>query len=225
MLVSARRCHPLTAQLLCYAVKGMTMSLISNTSNKLVLLVSLLLICGCSVSQYHLGYHHMGDNKTMYSVVSGGVDEMTSPLEKAIIGNLTTYELTQLRQYFAPKIASSVTDANLNDTAEKLKNTYALTGKSERIKVVGQYFMLDEGNMKKPFEFYDFVGADYILYGKTTAVARLYMTQIDGAVKLCGFVIMDEKPNDNGNNPSIKYLFPESIDKGKMAGRRYKIIK
>jgi hypothetical protein len=100
-----------------------------------------------------------------------------------------------------------------------MKSRYDFTGSYERLKLVPVKFMLDEAATSNAFEYYDLVGADYLLKGSTDAVVRLYMVKINGEVRLAGFEIMDYAANPKGSNKKLKYIFPESIDKAGLTKR------
>jgi len=181
--------------------------------------VMIFLVAGCSISQYHLGYHHFGNGKMGYSVVSSssvvGIEEFEVQCAKA----LASGNAESIRPLLAPKLDQALDSSAVATINNRLKAVYQTDGSYERLQLVPRKTMLDEAAVKNAFDYYDLVNANYLLKGKTAAVARLYMTKIDGAIRLAGLEIVDKDQNPNGNNILIKYIFPESVDKARMTGR------
>jgi hypothetical protein len=177
-----------------------------------------LFIAGC-VNQYHLGYHHLGEGKLGDSIVSNSSAQGLEPFEEHCIKEFAEYKIESLRPLFAPKIDQALDNAQLSEINAAMQNRYGFRGSYERLKLVPVKFMLDEAATANAFEYYDLVGADYLLKGTTDAVVRLYMVKINKEVRLAGFEIMDYAANPKGNNKKLKYIFPESVDKAGLLKR------
>lgn len=192
----------------------------NRLSKAVILFVGVIvpLITGC-VSQYHLGYHHLGDGKLGDSIVSKNSVKGLEIFEERCIKDFADYKIESLKSVFAPKIDQALDNASLTEINNTMKSRYGFTGSYERLKVVPVKFMLDEAATTNAFEYYDLVGSDYLLKGSTDAVVRLYMVKINGELRLAGFEIMDFAANPKGNNKKLKYIYPESIDKAGVTKR------
>ena len=205
----------------CELVVIPEVNVIQSAKTKVRLLLGCIVvvsIMGC-VNQYHLGYHHLGDGKLGNSIVSNSSAEGLEPFEEHCIKDFADYKTESLRSVFAPKIDQALDNAQLSEINSAMKSRYDFTGTYERLKLVSVKFMLDEAATSNAFEYYDLVGADYLLKGSADAVVRLYMVKINGGVRLAGFEIMDYDANPKGNNKKLKYIFPESIDKAGITKR------
>ncbi len=99
------------------------------------------------------------------------------------------------------------------------RGMYGFSGQYERLQIVQSLMASDEAAFKDAFEYYDFVRADYLLKGSTNAVVRLFMTKLEGNLKLAGFVVIDYEANPKGNHEIVKFIYPESEDKARIRGR------
>ena len=180
-------------------------------------LILLSLICpGCSVSQYHIGYHNLGTN-TFAGIVSGRTDKQTKQLEDRSIAAIIQSDVQMLHQAFAPKLAAAVGPDKLNIVLTNMKSDYQFLGPYERRRLVDVGFKLDEGNMQDAFKYYDMVGAGFLLRGRPDAIVTLLMTRVNGEIKLCGFEVTGTGPSSG----TIRYVYPESVDKAGLSGRSY----
>lgn len=185
-----------------------------------------IFLSGCfSISQYHLGYHHYGDGKLYYGVVSKESVAALDSFEDECIRKFVDYKIESLRPLFSPKTNDALSDALLFDLNKKLEEQYGFNGTFQKIKLTHQKTMLDEAAAKDAFEYYDLISARYHLKGSTDAVIEIFMTKYNGELRLSGFTVMDFVENQSGNNQPVKYIFPESTDKARLAGRYYTIIK
>jgi hypothetical protein len=188
------------------------------------ILASFLLVGCLFISQYHLGYHHFGNGKMGYGVVSsssvGGLEGFEESCAKAF----ACRNVESLKPLLAPKLGQALDNSLSATIDDKLKDVYETDGTYQRLQIVPRSTMLDEAAGRDAFGYYDLVNANYLLKGKTNAVVCLYMTKVDGEVRLAGFEILDHDKNPAGNNPPMKYIFPESVDKARMIGRRHKRI-
>lgn len=195
-------------------------------TKEIILFLFVLILSGCAVGQYHLGYHNMGTDKYWYGAVGIKYVQDLEAFEIASVDKIVNYKFEELYNTFAPKLKEGINLDKLKDINTTLKNTYEFNGNYERLLLVPQKSMIDEGVGKDAFKFYDFVGADYLLKGKMEAVIKLYMYKIDNKVKIVGFEIMDYGENQQGeSNPVIRYIYPEALDNANMRKRYYKRVK
>ena len=184
-----------------------------------------LFAAGClSISQYHLGYHNFGNGKMAHSVVSQSSVVGIEEFEERCVKDFISYKVESLKPVFAPKLGKTMDSATLVALNAKLKSIYGFSGGYERLQMIPRKTMLDEATGKNAFDYYDLVNANYLLKGTANAILGLYMIKVDGEVQLAGFDVKDYGQNPNGNNPPIKYIFPESIDKARMTVRYYKRV-
>ena len=177
------------------------------------------LLSGCSVSPYHLGYHHLGQGRLLYSVVSGKTDKQTGCFENQTMGYFTGYDAESLHSTFSPKLASKLSPDHLIEIMKQIKDQYELNGLYERMKLVDQSYGLSKGNRKDAFSYYDMVSAEYYLFGQSDALIRLFISKLDGELMISGFEIADAESNPKGNNDMIEYVFPESVDRAGLLER------
>ena len=121
-----------------------------------------------------------------YGVVSlksvQGLDEFEGLCIKA----LASCDAESLRPLLAPQLARGLDSDSVTAINSRLKDVYRVDGSYERLQMVPRTTMLDEAAAKNAFDYYDLVSANYLLKGKTRAVARLYMTKVDGERVLQG---------------------------------------
>jgi hypothetical protein len=179
-----------------------------------------LMLSGCfSISKYHLGYHHYDDGRMEYDVVSKDSVPESEPFEQACIERFVNYKLESMKPVLAPKIRKKVGTRTLRRLNNKLKKTYGFTGTYERIQLVPRSKVLDEAALKNAFVHYDLVSSNYLLRGKHDAVVQLYMTKVNGELRLSGFEVVAYAPtNPRAKNPPISYIYPESTKK--KSGRK-----
>jgi hypothetical protein len=159
------------------------------------------------------------DGRLGDSIVSNSSVKGIEPFEEGCIKHFADYNTESLRPIFAPKIDQALDNASLAEIDNAMKSLYGFTGSYERLKLVPVKFMMDEAATTNAFDYYDLVGADYLLRGSTDAVVRLYMVKINGELRLAGFEIMDFAANPKGNNKKMKYIYPESVDKAGLTKR------
>jgi len=181
---------------------------------------------GCfSVGQYHLGYHNLGSDNYMYGAVG---KEYVQPLENfeiSCIERIVNYRFDELYDDFGPKLKKEMTVEQLKNLNTNLKNRYEYNGEYERILLVNQKTMLDEGVGKDAFKFYDFVGTSYLLKGKIKSVVTLYLYKINNDIKIIGFESMDYEGNEKEIDIHwIRHICPETLDNARLIGRSYKKV-
>jgi hypothetical protein len=190
-----------------------------------VLLGMFLLASGCSVSKYHLGVHHLDENRNLFAPVSANVDAMTEKSEEIFIHSLVNYNASALRGVLSERLQSQLNKTNVNQLFLKLKDEFDFSGQYDRMfQSLYPSRMMDEGVVKDPFEYYDFVSRAFHLIGKTDALVKVYSTAIGSEIKICGFDIMKYGSKDQEEHPPIHFLAPESKDRAKIIGRPYKTI-
>ncbi len=181
---------------------------------------------GCALSQHHVGYHYLGENHPMngWSIVSKNTYELVGDIEKECIKYILTNDMPSFRKLYANRLNKKVNDKILKGISSSIDN-YQLSGNFEQIVLVPQSHMLDEGAASDPFDYYDYIGSKFVLFGKENMIVDLYIAKIDDEFKSCGFSIYNEKKTYNKDNHPNRYLYPESIDKAGIVGRHYKTIK
>jgi len=190
-----------------------------------IILSLVVVLSGCAVGQYHLGYHNIGTDEYFYGAVGNKYVKDLETFEISCIEKVVTYKFDELYDNFAPKLKKALSVEQLKDLNTNLRTAYGYSGKYERLLLVPQKSMLDEGVGKDAFKFYDFVGAHYLLDGKFKAVIKLYMYRIENEIKIIGFEIMDYEENPKGkNNPIIKHIHPEALDNANMRNRYYQRV-
>jgi hypothetical protein len=119
-----------------------------------------------------------------------------------------------LKPVLSPKISRALSSKTLRRLNGKLKKTYAFDGTYERIQLLPRKTKLDEAALRNAFTYYDLVSSNYLLRGKTDAMVQLYMTRVNGELRLSGFEVLDYAPENPGrNNRLISYIYPESSKK------------
>ncbi len=174
-----------------------------------------LMQSGCfSISKYHLGYHHFDDGRMEFVVVSKDSVPEVEPFEQACIEMFVQYKLESMKPVLAPKLRQKVGTRTLRRLNKRLKKTYGFSGTYERIQLVPRSTVLDEAALKNAFVHYDLVSSNYLLKGSQDAVLQLYMTKINGELRLSGFEVVAYAPtNPSTKNPPISYIYPERTKK------------
>jgi hypothetical protein len=107
-----------------------------------------------------------------------------------------------------------------------LKKQFDFTGQYERRAVPRlPTTSLDEGVRAEPFDYYDLVSTQFRLSGKTNALVRVYTTAIGSEIKISGFAIFKDGSREEARNPPVFHVAPETIDKAKVTGRGYSVVK
>jgi hypothetical protein len=177
-----------------------------------------LLLVACA-SRYHAGVHYLGNGRTATSVVSRETDKFSEPIEERALTSLTTNNLTALQTLMTPSVLNDIPQESWQALEEAIRNRFKFTRHYELMPLVNAGGRLDEALFENPFAYYDFVEARYLLYGNVNAFADLYLTEVDGQLKLSGFALRDADPKIN--QPFLmRYLRPETTDKAKITGRK-----
>jgi len=141
------------------------------------------------------------------------------PFEEKCIQYLVKDEVESFSELFADKLLKAVPNGALIRLSDAIKNRYQPNGKYERLPVRHEHADLDTAAWLNGFEHYDYIEADYFLYGATNAMVHLYMTEVGGTPKLSGFVLRDAVSGNETSKFSMKYLVPETVDKAGLIGR------
>jgi hypothetical protein len=121
------------------------------------------------------------------------------------------------------------------DTYIKIKEAmqirYKPDGRYERLPVLHMHtehkHELDTATLFNGFDHYDYIEAEYLLYGEASdAVVHLYLTEVGKNPKnpeknprLSGFELSDADSSKQERKFSIKYLVPETVDKAGVLGK------
>ena len=190
-----------------------------------VIVAGIVFLTGCatSVSQLHFGVHHLGDNTMLLGRVSEKVDGMTNQAEEIFVHGLVTYDPVALEAQFSDRLRIQLGDDTLVPLLSRLKLQYEFTGEYTRRVLPRPYslFVLDEGTIAEPFDYYDLVMAEFRLKGKPDALVRVYTTSIGSVIRIAGFEVFKD---GEAQNPPVSYLAPESVDKAKVIGRKYRLV-
>ncbi len=195
--------------------------------NVFVILATVLIVGCSSTSQYHLGTHYLGgESPLLFGAISEKVDEPTKIIEVQFASALVRYDATKLGATFSGQLLSKLDGNKLSALLEEVRLKYALSGQYDRMALGRHQNSHDEAVLLYgPFEYYDLVRADFLLKGKQAAVVRIYTTMIGADVRVCGFAIYPVASDGSYEKPSQSYIEPESIDKAKITGRMYRVVK
>ena len=184
---------------------------------RLLLIILSFFLLGCS-TKYLIGYHYLGDDDVITGVVSGKTEIVSLPFEEKCIQSLVKDEVESFRELFADKLLNAVPKDALSRLTDALMNRYRPSGKYERLQVRHEHVVLDTAALLNGFTHYDYIEADYLLYGATDALVQLYMAEVGGIPRLSGFALRDAAYGKETSKFSMKYLVPETIDKAGLLG-------
>ena len=186
---------------------------------KLFPLILSIFLLGCSTTTYMLGYHYLGEEDILTSVVSQKTDDLSKPFEVKGVQLLIAGDMDSFKGLFTDKLLKAVPA----DAYMKVKNAiqlrYTLNGRYERLAIADVHRQFDTAAFLNGFDHYDYIEAKYVLHGESSAVVHLYITRIGENLVLSGFWIHDTASNMQEARFSIKYLIPETIDKAGLIGR------
>jgi hypothetical protein len=175
---------------------------------------------GCLPSHYRMGYHQLSLDPphAVVSPVSHKVDALAAGIEERFISRLAKTDAAGALPLLAPALRSEFTGDVIATVTATLAE-YGFTGRHELVIVnEGPTFVLDNAVIKPPFRFFDYVGATYRLEGAVEAQVRVFVTEVDGQARVCGFELAPAK-GIKSQAPPLRFLAPESVDKAGIKSR------
>jgi hypothetical protein len=176
------------------------------------------LVLGCS-TEYLIGYHYLGNDEVITGVVSEKTGIISKSLEEKCIQDLMRDDVESFKKLLTDKLLEAVPKDAFIRLKNEIRSRYQPNGKSERLQVRHEHMELDTAALLNGFEHYDYIEADYLLYGATDALVHLYMTEVGGVPRLSGFALRDAVSGEQAARFSMKYLVPETVDKAGLLGR------
>jgi hypothetical protein len=181
-------------------------------------------IAGCS-NKYLVGYHYLGNNEFVPGMVSEKTEELSRPFEEKCIQTIITADMELFRSLFTEKLSKAVPEEDLVKLKEAMQNHYKPT-RYQRLKATDQggerlHAELDTDVLLNGFKHYDYIEALYLLYGASISVVHLYITEVEGNLRLSGFDLSDAYSRKKEKTFSIKYLVPETVDKAGLIGTTF----
>jgi hypothetical protein len=190
---------------------------------KLFLLFLSFFLISC-ISQYHRGYHYLGEDKKLYySVVSEKTDKVSRPFEEKAIRYLTEGDVDSFKGLFTDKLSAAVSEDSLRQLKNAIGDRYKPNGQYDRIKLMNANSRTDESEYAKGFDYYDYIVAAYMLHGGSDALVTLQMTKVGESIKLSGFSLNASDRGQREKMFSIQYSVPETIDKAGVSRRKVMI--
>ena len=177
---------------------------------------------GCS-TKYLVGYHYLGNNEFVAGMVSEKTEKLSKMFEEKCIQALIKADMEAFRSLFTDKLSKAVPEDDLKKLEEAIKNQYIPNGQYQRIKASERkgerwHAEVDTDALLNGFKHYDYIEAQYLLYGASMAVVHLYMTEVGEDPRLSGFDVHDAFPEKKEEKFSIIHLVPETVDKAGMLG-------
>jgi len=184
----------------------------------LIVAVSSFLLCGCSVSRTHIGFHHFGKGALGDSVVGKKYVEGLRDQEDIWMTRVARLELEELSEDFAPQLAATLIPAVREKLLPQLKRDYGPSGYFTRRRFGTPRYSTGEAVRRDAFDRYDMVGFAYIMEGKVPANVQFYLTRVEGAVKICGLEITPIGESAREKAKDVRFVLPETVDKSNVAG-------
>ncbi|HXC61391.1 MAG TPA: hypothetical protein VNV63_01835 [Nitrospiria bacterium] len=183
-------------------------------------------LTGCSTT-YLMGYHYLGleDEQFVTGKVSKKTEKQSKPFEEKCIQVLMNADMDSFKELFTDKLLKAVPKDAYIKIKEAIQIRYKPNGQYERLPVLHMHtehkHELDTATLFNGFDHYDYIEAEYLLYGATDAVVHLYLTEVGKnpkTPKLSGFELTDADSSKQERKFSIKYLVPETVDKAGLIG-------
>jgi len=184
--------------------------------NLLLFIFSFLLI-GCS-TKYLVGYHYLGNGEFVTGVVSKKTEKLSKPFEEKCVQALVKGDMDSFKDLFTDKLLKTVPKDDFIELKEMIQVRYKPNGRYDRLQILHVHTQLDTAALLNGFEHYDYIEAEYFLYGVSDAIVHLYLTEIGENPRLSGFELRDADSSKHERGFSIKYLVPETVDKGRLIG-------
>ena len=167
------------------------------------------LLPACAVSRFHLGVQNLDEKNRPTNLVGQRWVKDLSAVEAYWVKTLIAGDIEALRPVMAPKLSEALDEALVKKTSDKILKAFGPTGYYEIVPVGAPFFYLQKGVKKNAFEHYDLIGTAFTLEGKVESSLRLYVTQVDGKPRLCGFEIYPKNEGDQEMGKEVRLVFPE----------------
>lgn len=151
-------------------------------------------------------------------MVSQKTDKLSKPFEEKCIQYLMAGDIDSFKGLFTDKLLKEVPKDEFIELKEAIQIRYKPNGRYERLQILHVHTQLDTAALLNGFEHYDYIEAEYLLYGASNAIVHLYLTEVGGNPRLSGFELHDAVSSKQERKFSIKHLVPETTDKAGLIG-------
>ncbi len=175
------------------------------------ILLACALLNGCAVSRHHLGFRNLGANDRPFSMVGERYVKNLSAVEAFWVKTLAAGNLDALAPVMAPRLSEALSNPAVRQkTTLKIRTAYGMSGEYEIVSFGVPFFSLQPGVKKDAYDYYDMLGTAFKMEGKIAASMKLYVTKVDGELKLCGFEIYPDNEGDREAGRDVRFVFPET---------------
>lgn len=178
-------------------------------SKAVIAALACLSLSACAVSRHHLGFHDAGSGDRRFSMVGERFVKDLSAVEAFWVKSLAEGRVESLRPEMAPALSGALSMEEARKAGDKIVNAFGPTGYYEIVSFGVPFFSLKEGVKRDPFAHYDMVGTAFELDGKIPTALRLYVTKVDGALRICGFEVYPRNEGDRAIGKEVRFVFPE----------------